>query len=180
MTTTKQRTTYVPMEGTLGQKVLDFFKENPEEELTRADIADKFDVQAAKVASSLVHAVTRGPLERVRNHQGEDVWRLRNGPFNPWPLRLNSGQSRRRKPPVEIDFSAIEFEDDVPLFERPSLVKQLVPVIERLQVKQCFKLPARARGVATAARAVHCKANPAARIEIRQISKLQIGIWRLA
>lgn len=56
---------YEPTPGSLSQRVLDWFAKNPEEELTTADIARKFEVSAtANVSPSLTTPCAHGLLQR--------------------------------------------------------------------------------------------------------------------
>lgn len=67
---------YTPKPGSVADQVIAFFEENPDEELTRADIAQKFDTAHATVDSTLQLAVARGCLVRERNRSMEMVWKL--------------------------------------------------------------------------------------------------------
>lgn len=69
-------TTYIPKAGSLPWRILTFLVLNPEEELTRRDIAVKFDTQSSTVDSTLGIAVARQVLKRTRNSDMEVVWSL--------------------------------------------------------------------------------------------------------
>jgi hypothetical protein len=56
----------------------------------------------------------------------------------------------------------------------------MLSFLSKVKKGQHFKLPAAARGVMTAARAAYRERHPNVVFEIRQISKLQIGVWRTA
>lgn len=73
MTTTP---TYIPRTGSLSDRVLDYFRQQPQEELTSADIAAKFEVSRGSVMASLQTAVANGALEYTRNTELEFVYRL--------------------------------------------------------------------------------------------------------
>lgn len=68
--------TYTPKPGSLPWRVLTFLVLNPEEELTRRDIAVKFDAQATSVDTMLGIAVARQVIKRTRNSDAELVWSL--------------------------------------------------------------------------------------------------------
>ncbi|MEW6559613.1 MAG: hypothetical protein AB1412_05380 [Pseudomonadota bacterium] len=58
---------YTPQPGSLAERVLDWFVKNPEEELSSADIARKFDVLAtSNVIPQLAAALTHDLLRRER------------------------------------------------------------------------------------------------------------------
>lgn len=69
-------TTYTPRVGSIPYRVLTFLVLNPQEELTRGDIAVKFDCQASSVDTLLGIAVARQILKRGRNSEMEVVWSL--------------------------------------------------------------------------------------------------------
>jgi hypothetical protein len=74
MTETAAR--YTPKPGSLAHRVLTFMVLNPDEELTRADIATKFDANHSTIDSLLALPVTRGVLKRGRNSDMDLVWSL--------------------------------------------------------------------------------------------------------
>lgn len=69
-------TTYIPKAGSLPWRILTFLVLNPEEELTRRDIAVKFDTQPSTVDTTLGIAVARQVMKRTRNSDAELVWSL--------------------------------------------------------------------------------------------------------
>lgn len=70
--------TYLPEPGTLPARVCAFFTLNPEEALSAADIALKFDVPANHVGTRLADALTHKLLERFRA-EGSLAWQYRAG-----------------------------------------------------------------------------------------------------
>lgn len=73
---TEMATRYTPKAGSLPHRVLTFMVLNPDEELTRSDIATKFDCTSSSVDAMLALPVTRGVLSRKRNSEMEVVWCL--------------------------------------------------------------------------------------------------------
>ena len=67
---------YSPRTGSIPFKVLQFLKANPDEELTRQDIALKFDTAVATVDQLLAIAKARGALKTARNSAMQLVWML--------------------------------------------------------------------------------------------------------
>jgi hypothetical protein len=172
---------YEPTSGSLADRVIEYFKENPEEELTRDDIAAKFDADQRFVAAQLAKAVVARVLVRDANYSGEDVWKPGpRGPFRAWPFGKAAGEGAKRRKPVELDFVALQesIEDGVPLFERQTLIKGLLELLSKVKKGQHFKLPIAARGVMTAARSAYKEKHPNVVFEIRQMTRQQIGVWR--
>lgn len=66
--------TYTPRPGSIAWRVIDFLTRNPDEELTRGDIATKFDCVGSSLDSLLSTAVRCGALKRIRNTHNELVW----------------------------------------------------------------------------------------------------------
>lgn len=67
--------TYIPRHGSLAERLLEFFRRNPDEELSRADIALKFDVLVTSVHTGLATALDHGQLQWIkRGNSG--VYRL--------------------------------------------------------------------------------------------------------
>ena len=67
---------YMPEPGSVPYKILSFFHKNPDEELTRRDIAVKFDLPAVSVAETLLTARIYGAITTAKNEEAELVWRL--------------------------------------------------------------------------------------------------------
>lgn len=78
MTTAQEKTTpiYTPAVGSIPYRVLKFLRENPDEELTRADIAAKFDANSAGLDTVLGIAKARGAIKCERNSEMQLVWKL--------------------------------------------------------------------------------------------------------
>lgn len=76
---------YIPTHGTLADRVVEWFKANPDEELERADVARKFDVPLSRIAPELAMAVMQGHLRWSRNRPGTYHGTYRLGDGNPEP-----------------------------------------------------------------------------------------------
>lgn len=68
-----------PRAGSLAQRVYQFLSANPDEELTRSDIAAKFDIEPASVDKALSTAIINGWIKRERSEDSTFVWRLGRG-----------------------------------------------------------------------------------------------------
>lgn len=71
---------YTPKPGSVPWRVLSFLKANPDEELSRGDIALKFDVPPASVEGFLASAIAHECLKRKRNDEMMVVWCLGANP----------------------------------------------------------------------------------------------------
>lgn len=71
---------YFPIHGSLEERVIEWLRKNPDEELQRSDVASKFNVAQTSVAAGLANAVARGELEWVKPApQLAGVYRLAGG-----------------------------------------------------------------------------------------------------
>lgn len=110
---------YQPQPGSLPERVLNWFAINPEEELSSADIARKFDVAAtANVLPSLSAPLAHGLLARVKGGTltvGEhfEAWRLARTSGQPASGEAIRPAIKRAAPPALFDPAAIAISDGV-------------------------------------------------------------------
>lgn len=157
-------TDYQPEPGALPDRLLAWFGRNPEEELTCADIAQKFDLaERSNVLPTLATPLAREILARGRDTGGKTVIKI--GPnFPAWKEgRAESPGARMAQKPRRIvrvknpllDLDAIQIEDTVSQAARGgnmrpvTLKAQITTLIERLRSGQSFVLPATYRHVAS-------------------------------
>lgn len=80
---------YTPKAGSIPYQVCRFLFANPDEELTRADIAVKFGVPGSAVDTALDYAVTMGMLNKGKNTDLDQVWmagpHIEHVVIEPWP-----------------------------------------------------------------------------------------------
>lgn len=68
---------YIPTHGSLAERVTEWFRANPDEELNRLDIATKFGVLQSAVSKDLQWACLEGSIEYVPSRaKGQGVFRL--------------------------------------------------------------------------------------------------------
>ena len=67
--------TYRPRPGSLVARVLAFFEHNPDEELSRSDVAVKFGLGITSVSGTLAAAVQAGLLRWEQTDAGRWVYR---------------------------------------------------------------------------------------------------------
>lgn len=144
---------YQPQPGSLPERVLNWFAINPEEELSSADIARKFDVAAtANVLPSLSAPLAHGLLARVKGGTltvGEhfEAWRLARSSGQPASGKVIRPAIKRAAPPALFDPAAIAINDGVvrPLKGKEasglSVSSQIAALFSRLQPQTHAELP---------------------------------------
>jgi len=107
--------------GSLPARLINWLNDNPGEELTRRDVAQKFDIAPSSVQAGLEAAVTGGALVFERNGELDYVYRLPRSGEKPqekptskptWPAAAPGAAARAPLDPVAIE--SIEVEEDVP------------------------------------------------------------------
>jgi hypothetical protein len=191
---------YIPASGTLPHRVCAYFVKHPEEELSAADVALKFDVAVNKVSANLSIALTHKLIERVRN--GGAAWAYRGGPNlhkalgngnadaysapvlprPAFPTVAQPLKPRLKRPRLEVlDLSAVAIDADVPMPDKRSGVRNTDwPVLfERLtKPGLCSSpLPIEHRHSLKSAAEKWFKAHGGT-FAIRVISDTHLRIWR--
>ena len=64
---------YTPRFGSLAERALEFFRRNPEEELTPSDMAEKFSVAYGSVDQGLKPALDAGLMVKVKSQPSRRV-----------------------------------------------------------------------------------------------------------
>jgi hypothetical protein len=73
---TRRHALYTPRKNSTAARVIAWLRENPEEELTGADVSAKFTVEVHSVFYSLKPACEAGLLVKLRNDKNQVVYRL--------------------------------------------------------------------------------------------------------
>lgn len=122
---------YKPRGDSAAKRVLDFFAANPDEELTSADIARKFDIEPKSVHSSLKAVIDAGLLVRDRNDDLEMVFRRGQASAGASPF---AGLSPGPSEPTTESINALSVDDNVPLtVPRSNAAEKWAPLFDRLQ-----------------------------------------------
>ncbi|MDR2155933.1 MAG: hypothetical protein LBE78_13075 [Burkholderiaceae bacterium] len=70
---------YRPRPDSVAGRVIDFFHSNPDEELSTADIAVKFDTHVQNVTGKLIGAVDAGVIVKKAGEKGRVIYALAHG-----------------------------------------------------------------------------------------------------
>ena len=181
---------YQPQEGSIAWKVIEFLTTNPEESLTKHDVAAKFDKPASNIHTLLRPAVDAGVLKRETDADGELAYCLGSGTphitANPArhptlrPDTLMAGVKLGKLPrDIAIDLTAIALLDDVPFPGRAGAAKlDWTVLFNRMRVGQSVVLPKRHRAILMKA-VTRWKVDGKGEFTLRKISDTQVGLWRL-
>ena len=178
--------TYTPRRDSVAGRMVAFFAENPHEELTLEDIADKYDVGQASIHSLMAQAVAAGLLARS-NASGDWVYTA-GGKIPPAPppaklVRADAVLPWKPRPaePEEVDPLSVPLESSVPVAivarGRPTQAGSLL--LARTSVGHSCVLPKVKRGQVTKAIKAKQADNPA-RFVVRALpDKASFRVWRV-
>ena len=117
--------TYFPREGSVAYRVLEFLSANPDESLSAAEVAIKFDCTRNNVHTLLAPAVSAGSLNRKEDlEDGELVYRIGSGApavsakpaAAPGSASNPFGAARgAARTPFWVDAGQLAIDSDVPL-----------------------------------------------------------------
>lgn len=141
--------TYTPNAGSLPSMVVGFFTNNPDEELTLEDIADKFQCSRNNIHTNLALATQHGLLLRDRNDDGDYVYRPGNAlRGEPTGIDIDAVNFKPRKDaPAKValpNVLDVQIDSDVPL-PSAKLKFDWLPLLQRLQPSQSALLPLAAK-----------------------------------
>lgn len=158
------RGTYKPRSGSVAARVIDFLSSNPGEELSRSDVAAKYDCSAQSVSSLLASAVDNGVLAYSRNDDLELVYRyVGSAAGNPFAALAGQPQGRSIATDLEPSpeaLASLKVEDGVPLKPvKQSPHEKWSPLFERLaNAGQSVQVPRHWKQSLALAAAKHNKA----------------------
>lgn len=139
---------YTPRSGSLAARLIAFFQENPDEELTRQDIAVKFIVQPSMIDAELNMAIDQGAIATKNGESMERVWVAGRRIKRVRVVKAQADDPRpRRRPasPAPDDMplpSQIVIEKGVPKPKRALASEKYVDVFMRMEVDDSFAAPA--------------------------------------
>jgi hypothetical protein len=181
---------YTPRAGSLPSMVINFFVNNPDEELDLEAITDKFSCSRGNVHTQLGAALDAGMLARKRNVDGDYIYTAGKGiPAKQDGVdmdavhRTPASAAKPAQPkaaPIELpDPLDVPIEDDVPVPGRRTKI-DWQPLLSRLKVNQSAKLPLAAKFTISQAITAARKANKGT-YTMRTFPKTQeLRVWHLA
>lgn len=181
---------YVPQQGSVAWKVIEFLTTNPEEELSRDDISAKFDADSRSVHNLLRMSVESGLLKRI---EGDDelVYRLDNGtPLikanragNPTLGKLGAvsfpsvSPIKRRVVKSMPDLDGLVIEDGIEKPTRQLKNEQWFELFNRMKPGQSFCLAVEHK-YAVGKAASNFKRDGYGELSIKQINDTEVRVWR--
>ena len=181
--------------GSIPARVIDWLKANPDEELARGDVSQKFDIAINSVNATLQAAVSGGALVFERNAELDYVYRLpRPGDKAPqrptgtptWPAAAPGSPAAVRAP---LDIAAIEsmdVEEDVPFVSSRTpgaskwdpLFKKLSRAGQSVRIPMEWKTPVQSESTKRNAKAKEVKDAPTFRVGNDPASE-HARLWRI-
>jgi len=148
-------TTYTPRAGSVAYRTIDFFRANPDEELSVDDIVEKFEPSTGNVSAFLAEPIKHGLIMRERDSSGEYMFKAGpklKGPMTTEPL-AKAVQCIVPAPKVkrglgvlalDLDLASIPLRDDVPMPGATGLKRKRLDyalLLDRMKVGQSAQLP---------------------------------------
>lgn len=175
--------TYIPKPGTLPARMCEYFIANPDEELTRADVAAKFEVAGSSIDGAISSAVVNGMIATKNNEEMMRVWiagaNLPRKGFKGWLQRKGQKSSEGRPPPAALpEPDAIVIEKGVPLAVAANLrTRRYEPIFAKMEIGDSFGVSREAAKKLISA--AHAFAKPLSRkFALRQLDESTSRIWR--
>lgn len=176
-----------PRKDSVAWKVVDFLEGNPGEELTRHDVAEKFDIDPVQVDDTLRPVVVSGHIVRELNDESVSVWRLnfaKRGIPKPFAISLAEAKKARRatrRPSVALDFSSLVIDKEIALVDNTRKGKsEWEGLLGKMDAGDSVLLPIEARDAAAHAYAAYRRKHPSTKFSVRKVGTGNCRIWRLA
>jgi DNA-binding MarR family transcriptional regulator len=177
------KTNYIPRADSLPCSVVNFFRNNSDEQLTIDDIAEKFDTGRGNVHTNLRLAVEAGLLNRSKNEDGEYVYTA--GKSLAAATVMQSPPADKPGKPASaarthelLDLSEVVIEPSIPVPCRAGEKShQLNALLTRLRVGESCALPLHTRPVLAKLVSRRHGTTPQ-RFVVRTIAVDQIRLWR--
>ena len=178
------KTIYTPPADSLASSVVNFFRNNPDEQLTVDDIADKFDVGHSSVHTQLSPALEAHLLHRGKNEDGQYVYAAGTAlAVKPSWKKTSAAAPAKRvriREHAVFDLETVKIEANVPVWPKSAdKTQQLRKLVIKLSASQSCALPMHTRTVL--AKIITEQHNTTAqRFTVRKIAADQIRLWRTA
>lgn len=182
---------YTPRAGSIAYRVVEFFQANQHEELTKDDIAQKFDATPNNVHSLLIPVIEIELLSRTRNGDGEYVYhhpghtvsdkapaarKPRTAPAAPTPRTMSTPVRKM------INIDALKVEEGIPyLGDQAKGKSKWQPLFDKLtKPGQSVRIPADMRGAVGAAIGKINRIKTHGTFKVALISDEHARVWRTA
>lgn len=168
------------------QRVCEYLETNPDDELTRSDIATKFGIAPTAVDGELRAAVAAGRLINDRNDDDGLIWRLGGPktnsphPFQAGERAAKSARLTKTRATLAIDLSQIKIEKGIVYQPRVKRSAQWGALFSTMDIEDSFAMPMQGKQALARAAAEYKKDNPGFRFSIRIMSTEECRIWRKA
>ena len=188
---------YKISEGSLAERVQAFFRQHPEEELSRGDVALKFDVMADQVAKLLKPLLNDGLIKLGPNEEGSRVYsaglalRQSAPAAAPSMAQALTGKPAPRTfsqvPLQELNFDNLQVDHDVPLVggKHTKGFTKWAPLFAKLaRPGASVEIPATWKtavaAYATKLNQQHTKAGEPTHYAVRAMANGKARVWRTA
>lgn len=168
-------------------RVVSFFADHPEEQLTADDIATKFDTQRKNVHTQLQLAVKAGRLLRTKDDEHGYIYTA--GPSVAQPASLlpqlhaaAPGSTKQpRQPKADVDLRTLPVDTDIPLPSLQRAPQHAPEALDRLtQPGHSFGVPLEARGISALRKTITERHQAGTHRYVVRTLPTEIRIWRTA
>jgi len=174
--------TYAPKTGSIAERICAFFRENPDEELTRRDIADKFGCASSGVDGILFGAISHGVIATRNNEELVRVWCAGTAKAEAPPADKAKRTYSPRVPLPLIDLSKVAVRAHVPMpvAQRGKGETRYDELFDKLEeVGASVLLPKLYAPAVSKALQTYAK-RTSRQFKVRTVDAQQCGIWRTA
>lgn len=192
--------TTIPRADSLANRCINYFKKYPDEELSVANIALKFDIEKPNVHTKLKVALDAGLLSRQGSIYSAgtnihtnihivmpdaDDTATRPPAHDPFSRTAAAApeqktpprRTRARPTPIDVDPVTIHLDDDVPVPRKRYEKIDWEPLLGRMKVNQSCSLPMASKKTLSAAITARHKAGQG-KYTLRTIDAEQLRVWR--
>lgn len=172
----------------IARQVGDYLASNPDEELTRSDIAKKFGVAPTAVEAELRSAIATGRIRQARDEDEAVVYRFGGanttapGPFAAGERASKTARMAKLRETRAVDLSKVMIEKGVPYVPPLKRGDQWNSLFEQMvDLEDSFEIPLAAKHALLHAANTYRKTRSSTfRYIVRNVSETHCRIWRTA
>jgi len=183
---------YHPTPGSLAERICNFFLQNPDEELTRSDIARKFDVASPRnVEGSLATPLSHHVIVKALDTAGQTLFKA--GPNLAAAMVQASKPKAKRKPASRERLPVVDPTSVAVIYDKPmppmhvskkgaNKYDELLKKLDRVGASVELDIKYRAAVAKAASKFTRDNAGTpaAAKFAVRTVSPTHCGVWRVA